>query len=84
MSQVTSITIKRACKINLGNYENTDIGVELSANVGEGESVNLTALALVNTTQALVNACDEILKAKIDAIELGERKAKSKAVRFGV
>jgi len=34
--EITTITVSRAVKINLGNYENTDINVSVSVAVGDG------------------------------------------------
>ncbi len=73
----TQVTVRRAIKINVGNYENTDTAIEISATVLDNESYNLIA-------KAMLAQCDEILRDKCDEIELGKRKATSKAGRFGI
>lgn len=74
---ITAITVCRSVKISTGNYENTDVSVELSGTFTAGEDKTLAAVELINR-------CDAILKIKIDEIELGKRSANSKASRFGV
>ena len=73
--RIDKVAVKRSAKINTGNYENTDVSVELEAKVGVNEDV-------VEVERALMDLADEMLAEKIDAIELGERRAKSKASRF--
>jgi hypothetical protein len=75
--QVTKITVSRAVKINTGNYENTDVGITLEASVQQDESV-------LNAAKDLIALTEPILRDKIDDIELGKRKAQSKASRYGV
>lgn len=74
---ITSITVRREAKINTGNYENTTVSVELTASVGDGETY-------AEVATRLVEACDILIRNKVDDIELGKRKAESKAKRFGV
>lgn len=74
--RVTKVAVKRAAKINVGNYENTDVSVELEAEVGSMENA-------LDVERALMEMADEMLAEKVDAIELGDRRAKSKAKRFG-
>lgn len=73
--KIEKVSVRRAAKINTGNYENTDVAVELEAKVGLNDDV-------VEVERALMDLADEMLAEKIDAIELGERKALSKAKRF--
>jgi hypothetical protein len=68
------ITVSRSAKINLGNYENTDVGVEVS-----GEFEDYEAGFYLLSTMAKTK-----LKDLIDDIELKNVKSKSKADRFGV
>lgn len=72
---ITKVAVRRAAKINTGNYENTDVSVELEASVGVTDNV-------VEVERALMDMADEMLAEKIDAVELGDRRAKSKANRF--
>jgi hypothetical protein len=72
-----TITVRRAAKINTGNYENTDVFVELVSDVP-------TSHTYEDVADSLLRQADTILKKKIDDIELGKREAKSKAGRFGV
>lgn len=74
--RVTKVAVKRAAKINVGNYENTDVSVELEAEVGSMENA-------LDVERALMEMADEMLAEKVDAIELGDRRSKSKAKRFG-
>lgn len=73
--QVKKVSVKRSAKINTGNYENTDVSVELEASVSSNEDV-------FDVERDLMEMADEMLAEKIDAIELGERRAASKANRF--
>lgn len=75
--QVTTIRVRRAAKINTGNYENTDISYEFEAAVSVDEDLSAAVLNLTSK-------CDEALRNKIDEVELGTRKVQSKAKRFGV
>lgn len=43
--QVKELTVRRMVKINLGNYENTDVGVSLTTVIEEGESVETVHMA---------------------------------------
>lgn len=72
---ITKVAVRRAAKINTGNYENTDVSVELEASVGVTDNV-------VEVERALMDMADEMLAEKIDAVEVGDRRAKSKANRF--
>jgi len=72
---ITKVAVRRAAKINTGNYENTDVSVELEASVGVTDNV-------IEVERALMDMADEMLAEKIDAVELGDRRAKSKANRF--
>jgi len=72
---ITKVAVRRAAKINTGNYENTDVSVELEASVGLTDNV-------IEVERALMDLADEMLAEKIDAVELGDRRAKSKANRF--
>ena len=74
---ITKVAVRRAAKINTGNYENTDVSVELEASVGVTDNV-----VEVEVERALMDMTDEMLAEKIDAVELGDRRAKSKANRF--
>lgn len=69
-----TVTISRSAKINIGNYENTDVGVELSAQF-EDVSAGLATLSA---------AADTYLRQRVNEIELSLKKDKSKAARFGV
>lgn len=71
------VTVKRSVKVNLGNYENTDVGIEISATVPGDEDVQVVA-------RDMVAQADAFLRNKVDEIELGQRKEKSKAGRFGI
>lgn len=74
--RVTKVAVKRSAKINVGNYENTDVSVELEAEVGTMENA-------YDVEKALMDMADEMLADKVDTIEMGDRRAKSKARRFG-
>jgi hypothetical protein len=69
-----TVTVSRSAKINIGNYENTDVGVELSAQF-EDISMGLATLSV---------SADTYLRQRVDEIELSLKKDKSKAARFGV
>lgn len=73
--RVSRIAVTRSAKINTGNYENTDVTVSLEAELDVGEDASASCTRLMGMA-------DDMLGDKIDEIELGERKAKSKAVRF--
>ena len=75
--QVKEITVSRAVKINVKNYENTDIGVTITASVDKDEDASAVYQTLAQNTR-------DLIRAEVDAIELGQRQANSKASRFGV
>ncbi len=74
---VTEITVSRTVKINVKNYENTDIGVTLTAALDKDEDATVVYQTLAQNTR-------DLIRAEVDAIELGQLKANSKASRFGV
>lgn len=80
----TRYKVKRCAKINLGNYENTDIHVEIEEDALISRDDISPEVAEQNHLAALLERADKALANKIDAIELREMKAKSKASRFGV
>ena len=69
-----TVTIRRAAKINIGNYENTDVEITLS---GEFDDAETGATILKEKTA-------RVLSELIDEVELKTTKSKSKAGRFGV
>lgn len=73
------LTVRRAAKINLGNYENTDIAVELEVDIS-----NETAIPLETHFEHTLAEVNKLLRNAVDQVELGNVKAKSKAARFGV
>ena len=75
--RISKMTVGRSAKVNTGNYENTDIHVVLEA------TLDPTDDATVSYHMLMANA-DALLKHKVDEIELGVAKVKSKAGRFGV
>lgn len=75
--QVTEITVSRTVKINVKNYENTDIGVTLTAILDKEDDASEVYRTLAQNTR-------DLIRAEVDAIELGQRTANSKASRFGV
>ncbi len=75
--QVKEMTVRRSVKINTGNYENTDVDVSLSVTIEKGEDASTVYQTIAQNVRDLVSA-------EVDAIELGQRTAKSKASRFGV
>lgn len=74
---ITSVRIRRAVKVNLGNYENTDIIMELESPVTATDNIQVIAAELT----AEINT---YLRNAVDEIELGKRKSESKAKRFGL
>jgi hypothetical protein len=72
-----TLKIRRAAKISTGNYENTDVAIELDMFFDD-----ITSSKAV--FDALSTEVDNLLKEAIDKIELGAINAKSKANRFGV
>ncbi len=75
--QVKEITVSRAVKINVKNYENTDVGVTLTAILNESDDPTTAYQTLAQNTR-------DLIRAEVDAIELGQRQADSRASRFGV
>jgi subtilase family serine protease len=75
--RISKIAVRRAAKVNTGNYENTDVEVSLEATLDVGESATTAYYQLTATADALV-------REKVDEIELGKRKVASKAGRFGI
>ena len=75
----TRYTIRRAAKISTGNYENTDVSVEISEDYND--AIGLTEPEHI---ASIIARADTALKRKIDEIELGKRESQSKAKRFGV
>lgn len=55
---ITKITVGRTRKVNLGNFENADVYVELEATVGNSDDPDQV---YVN----LINKADEYLDAKV-------------------
>lgn len=76
---MAKVSVKRSVKINTGNYENTDLCVEIEDDVREryGETPE-------DAIKRLMLIAEGALREKVDDIELGERKDKSKAKRFGL
>ncbi len=71
-----TLTLRRAAKINIGNYENTDVEVTLSVDVQYTSS-------LTESFKSLSDQVNDLLKMEVDRVELGQVKSKSKAARFG-
>lgn len=69
-----TVTIRRAAKINIGNYENTDVEVTLTREFDDAE----------NGATILKEKTAKILAELVDEVELKTTKSKSKAGRFGV
>ncbi len=74
---ITEITVSRTVKINVKNYENTDIGVTLTATLDKDDDATRVYQDLTQSTR-------DLIRTEVDAIELGQHKANSKASRFGV
>lgn len=72
----TIVRVRRAVKVSTGNYENTDISIELEE--------TCSSEGLDFTVNALTNYAKNYLREQIDEIELGKRKVVSKASRFGL
>lgn len=49
---IRTVTVSRAAKINLGNFENTDVSVTLTAEVADGTEASETAQALFDEATA--------------------------------
>lgn len=75
--QVTEITVARAVKINVKNYENTDITVTITATVDKDEDATAVYQVLSQNTR-------DLIRTEVDAVELGQHAADSMASRFGV
>jgi len=75
--KVTHVTVSRTVKVNIKNYENTDIGVILAAEVEDGEDFT----AVHNTLTQLTR---DFIRHEIDSVEINARNTQSKAARFGV
>ncbi len=75
--KIREITVSRTVKINVKNYENTDIGVTLTAILEDEEDATAAYEVLAQNTR-------DLIRAEVDAIELGQRTSNSKASRFGV
>ena len=73
----TKYSVRRAAKISTGQYENTDVSIEITEDGIEG-------LAESEHLDGLIKRCDDAIKRKVDEIEFGQIKSKSKAGRFGV
>ena len=77
MSRIKEFTYTRTATVNLGNYESTRVEVS--------QTVEVDARSDANTAwNDLVADVDATLAEKIDDIELGVKKANSRASRFGV
>jgi hypothetical protein len=70
-------TIRREAKISTAQYENTSVSVEISEDATSG-------ITEEDQLAALIRRADGALRKKIDEIELGNIRSKSKASRFGV
>lgn len=75
--RVTKLAVRRAVKINTGSYENTDIEVAIEAAVDAGDNVGQAYADLMATA-------DNMVREKVDEIEIGKRRTASKAGRFGL
>jgi hypothetical protein len=77
MAKVNSIRVGKTVTVNIGNYENVRIETSVEMAIDTGDDVNAIRENAVKQVNAYIS--DEI-----DAVELKQRKATSKAQRFGV
>jgi hypothetical protein len=77
---ITVVRIKKAVKVSTGNYENTDISMELESTIPIEDAEKKIDAAVKEMTDYI----NTYLKNAVDEIELGKRKSESKARRFGL
>lgn len=77
MAKVNSIRVGKTVTVNIGNYENVRIETSVEMAIDVDDDVN----AVRENAMKQVNA---YISDEIDAVELKQRKATSKAQRFGV
>lgn len=75
--QIKEVTVHRAVKINIKNYENVDFAVTLTATIDKDEDATAIYSILLQNVR-------DLIRAEIDVIEQGRRTATSTASRFGV
>lgn len=77
MAKVKSVRVGKLVTVNIGNYENVRIETSVEMDIEDGDDV----AKVRDKAMAEVNA---YISDEVDGIELKQRKASSKAGRFGV
>lgn len=79
MAKVKEVTVGKSVLVSLGqnSYENVRIELSLTMEIEEGDDV----AKVRDDTMSRVN---EYIRDEVDAVELKERRERSKAKRFGV
>ena len=79
MAKITEFTVCKAALVSLGqnSYENVRLEASLTVTLDEGDDLDK------ERNKAMSNIND-YLRDEIDAVELKERRASSKAKRFGI
>ncbi len=84
--RILSITLRRAIKISLGNYENTDVSCEMTAEIEEGEGWDLVRQHLSTSVHlALEDEVKSIFRLRDQKIsEAEDTRITKKARNYGV
>jgi len=77
---ITTITVTRAAKVNLGNYENVDISVTMTAQVDE-DAAQKDPISNASAVSELVGAA---LRVELEELLTRIGKSPAAASRFGV
>lgn len=77
MAKVSSIRVGKTVTVNIGNYENVRIETSVEMAIDEGDDV-------AKVREKAMNEVNTYISDEVDGIELKQRKASSKAGRFGV
>lgn len=77
MATVKEVTVGKSVLVSIGNYENVRIMTSITMALSEGDDVSDVREKAMKDVNAYIS--DEV-----DGLELKQRKASSKAGRFGV
>lgn len=67
MAKIKTVTISRAAKVNLGNYENTDVSISITAELDDFEDRGVVV-------QEMTEECTSYIRTEVKRLEkLSER-----------
>jgi len=75
--KVKEITVSKSALVSIGNYENVRIELSMTAAIDESDNV-------ADVREQMTKDVNAYISDEVDGIELKQRKASSKAGRFGV